>query len=472
MKKIFFVLFILCLTFNSVYSQDFKKLDELSKQLIAKYNLPGIAIVGVKNGTIVYKLAIGKANQNNNYSDLTRIYIASNTKAFTALALNKLAFEKKINLSDPISKYIPASFFPSGIEVDKITIRQCLQHASGLSNDPLVFRTAYSGDYPADLEELLKFTVYRVDTLSHEFKYNNLGYLIGGIIIKRVTGESWREYIKENIFPKIGMDNTTANINFNSNVEVLPFKHNSKDVLSSRKTENTLHAAGGIYATFNDMGKWLSLFTNKNQNFINPELLKKYLNDRTIVNQTMGPFSMNEYGNGWIYGSLLGNKLFYHFGSFYGYESIMSFQPDENTGVFVFVNEITGGQRIAAMLSAYYYLIMSNDPEPDSKIKMFSQFIDPLYKEKNKEMEIFKYSDSDKLTGVYYSPEYGKMLVDKNTSGFTFRIGKLESIAYAGENENEIIIKWTPGIKEHFKISNKNGKTVLVYGEFGKFIKQ
>jgi len=472
MKKYFF---IVCMLFSSlimIYPQDFHKIDLLSKQLMEKYHLPGIAIVGVKNGKIVYKLTSGKANEDYNLSDSSRIYIASNTKAFTGLALAKLAFEKKINFSDPVSKYIPSSYFPKNIEIDKITVRQLMQHTHGLSNDPMVFRTAYSGEYPSDLKELLKFTVYRLDSLSTEFHYSNLGYLLGGIIIEQVTGKNWREYITDNILKKIGMINSTTHMDFCSEEETLPFKYNSNEHLSSRKSENTLHAAGGIYSTLDDMGKWLSLYTYNSPVVIGSKLLKLYLQDRIKVDKSMGPFSMDEYGNGWISGSLMGNKLFFHFGSFYGYESMMSFQPGKNDGVFVFVNEINGGQRIASMITAYFYLIMSNDTNADSKIKMFTQFIDPLYKEGNVERKIFTFENSEKLTGEYYSPEYGNLIVDKNTSGYTFRIGKLESTAYAGEKENEMIIEWTPGIKEHLFITDYNGQTKLVYGDFGEFLKK
>ena len=472
MKKTFIVLILLFLTFNLVYSQDFKKIDELSKQLMEKYHLPGIAIVGVKNGKIVYKFTSGKANEDYDLSESSRIYIASNTKAFTGLALSKLAYENKINFSDPVSKYIPSSYFPANIEINKITVRQLMQHTHGLSNDPLVFRTAYSGEYPSDLKELLKFTVYRLDSLSNEFHYSNLGYILGGIIIEQVTGKNWREYITDNILKKIGMINSTAHMDFSSEEETLPFKYNSDVHLTSRKSENTLHAAGGIYSTLDNMSKWLALYTFNSPVPIGPKLLKLYLNDRVKVNKSMGPLSMDEYGNGWISGSLMGNKLFFHFGSFYGYESMMSFQPGQNDGVFVFVNEITGGQRIAAMITAYFYLIMSNDTDADSKIKMFTQFIDPLYKEDNAERKIFTFENSEKITGKYYSPEYGNLIVDKNTSGYTFRIGKLESIAYAGEKENEMIIEFTPGIKEHFFITEDSGKTKLIYGDFGTFLKR
>lgn len=471
MKRIIIITVLLLSTVVGK-SQNFTKLDSLSNLLIEKYNLQGIGIVGVQNNKIVYQKAFGKANLTNNFSDSTKIYIASNTKAFVGLALSKLAFEKKIDYSDPISKYIPSTYFPSNIEVDKITIRNLMQHTHGLSNDPMVFRTAYSGEFPDDLKELLKFTVYRNGTLSYDFKYSNLGYLLGGIIIKEVTGQDWKDYVANNILKPIGMTATSAHINFKQSLEALPFEHFSKEPISSRKSENTLHSAGGIYSTLGDMGKWISIFTDKNQTSINPKLLTDYLSDRTLVENRMGPFTMDEYGNGWIYGTLMGEKLYFHFGSFNGYESIMSFQPENKTGVFVFVNERVDGQRISAMLSAYYYLIMSNDLNADRKIQMFNQFIDPMYKKVKKERTLFSYENIDELTGIYFSPKYGNLMVDKNSGGYIFSLGRLKSLAYLDNENKGIIIEWTPGIEEHFTISNTNGKMKLIYGDFGEFIKK
>ena len=339
MKRIIIVA-VLLLSTVAVKSQNFTKLDSLSNLLIGKYNLQGIGIVGVENNKVVYQNAFGKANPTNDFLDSTKIYIASNTKAFVGLAISKLAFEKKIDYSDPISKYIPSTYFPSNIEADKITIRNLMQHTHGLSNDPMVFRTAYSGEFPDDLRALLKFTVYRNDTLSYNFKYSNLGYLLGGIIIKEVTGQDWKDYVANNILKPIGMTATSSHIDFKQSLEVLPFEHFSNEPISSRKSENTLHSAGGIYSTLGDMGKWISIFTDEKQTSINPKLLTDYLSDRTVVENRMGPFTMDEYGNGWIYGTLMGEKLFFHFGSFNGYESIMSFQPENNAGVLsLWMNE-------------------------------------------------------------------------------------------------------------------------------------
>ncbi len=472
MKNLIIAITLSVFTSIICFGQNFGKIDSLTANLQKKYNLKGVGIVAVQGNEIIYQKTFGYANKTNLFTDSTAIYIASNTKAFIGLSLAKLAFEKKINFSDPITIYIPSYYFPKQIEAEKITISNLMQHTHGLSNDPMVFRTAYSGEFPSDLKELLKFTVYRQDSLTYDFKYSNLGYLLGGIIIEEVTGKNWKDYVDENIFNPIGMLETSSNINFKQSLEAMPFEYYSDESISSRKSENTLHSAGGIFSTLGDMAKWLRIFTNDNQKIFNPALIREYLDSRTSVGDRMGPFTMDEYGNGWIYGTLMGKTLFFHFGSFPGYESIISFNQEKKIGVFVFVNERIGGQRIAAMLTAYFYLVENEDSEADGKIKMFSQFIDPLYSKTKPERTIFTYQNTDELTGTYFSPEYGHLIIDKTSNGFTFSLGRLTSLAYLDTENNGILIEWTPGITEHFTISKDNKVVKLIYGEFGEFLKQ
>jgi CubicO group peptidase (beta-lactamase class C family) len=472
MKNTFITLTLSLCTSMMCFGQNFGKIDSTTAKLLENYNLKGIGIVAVQGNEIIYQRTFGYANMTNFFTDSTVIYIASNTKAFIGLSLSKLAFEKKINYSEPITKYISSAYFPAQIEAEKITIRNLIQHTHGLSNDPMVFRTAYSGEFPSNLKELLKFTVYRQDTLSYDFKYSNLGYLLGGIIIEEVTGKNWKDYVDEHIFNPIGMLETSSYINFKQYLEAMPFEYYSEEPISSRKSENTLHSAGGIYTTLSDMAKWLRIFTDDKQKVFSSILMKEYLDSQTVVGKRMGPFTMDGYGNGWINGTLMGEKLFYHFGSFPGYESIMSFSYEKETGVFIFVNERVGGQRIAAMLTAYFYMITNEDSAADEKIKMFSKFIDPIYSKTKPERTIFEYQNADELTGTYFSPEYGHLIIDKTSNGFTFSLGRLTSLAYLDAENNGIIIEWTPGITEHFTISKDNNAVKLIYSEFGEFLKQ
>ena len=460
--------------FRIGFSQDYSEVESLANSFIENYGIKGIGIVGVQNGETVFLSADGMANDSAEFSDSTRVYIASNTKAFVGLAMAKLASEGKISYSDPIINYIPREKFPDSIKVDDINIKNILTHTHGLSNDPLTFRTAYSGEYPSDLQELLKFTVYRKDDHSKDFKYSNLGYLLAGMIIEKVTGDKWQDYLKKEVLNPLGMEVTGAKMNFDPELEVLPYSFTTVESLSSRKSENTLHAAGGLYSTLPDMGKWLRVLTSDASKVAGVEL-KKYLDDRTSVEEKEagGLVYSKDYGNGWIFGDLFGKEnIYYSFGRFNGYESVMSFDPVSKKGVFVFVNERMGGIYVASLLNSFFYFISEENPEAQQMIEPVLEMIEKVYSAPADKLEkVFTYEDSHALTGIYRSPEYGTLLVDRDPDGYSFQLGKMKSYGFSGKNKNEILVEWTPGIREHLFISEEDGKILIRYGEFDVFSK-
>src|SRR5918994_42531 len=118
----------------------------VSKTLAMFPDLPGIAIVVIKDDKPIFLRAYGMADKEAGIkADTdTLYYIASSTKSFTALAAAMLDKEGKIKFSDAITKYSPGIKFKTEIP-DKITIRDLLTHTSGLRNSPLVNRLAFTG---------------------------------------------------------------------------------------------------------------------------------------------------------------------------------------------------------------------------------------------------------------------------------------------------------------------------------------
>jgi CubicO group peptidase (beta-lactamase class C family) len=222
-KKIF-ALSVCFLFLNKSYCQFSTELDSSANQIIKKYNIKGIAMVGVQNGEVIYSKGFGYANETYKMDANTPFYIASNTKAFIGMAMAKLIESKKLSLDDSLIKYIERKYFPQSIEIEKVTISDIISHTTGLSNDPLTFRTSSSGEYPENLQELLIHTVYSNDSneLKKEFSYSNFGYLLCGIVIENITGKHWKDYLMTEIIPQLNMSNTFPHIP----------KGNQKDIAS------------------------------------------------------------------------------------------------------------------------------------------------------------------------------------------------------------------------------------------------
>ncbi len=141
-------------------------------------NVAGIQVVVVRGDSLLFQISSGLANveKSQSFDAGTGLYIASNTKAFTGLAMMKLVGQGKVNLDDRMTRYINRAWFPDSIAVDDIRVHDLLAHTHGLSYDALTFRTAFAGNAPDSmLPYLLRFTSYREGYPSGQFSYSNLG---------------------------------------------------------------------------------------------------------------------------------------------------------------------------------------------------------------------------------------------------------------------------------------------------------
>jgi CubicO group peptidase (beta-lactamase class C family) len=336
--------------------------DDMAAGLMKAHGIPGIGIVGVRGGEVIYLRGFGTGDGTHPFKPTTRFYIASNTKGFTGLAMARLVEDGRISLDDAVSDYLPARFFANGADPARITIRDLLAHTTGLSNDPLVSRTAYSGELPRDLRTLLRFTEYRDESQAREFRYSNLGYLMSGMVIEQVTGMPWQAYVAQAVLQPAGMSRTTASVPARGEDAALPFDAGSPEPLAFRKTAATLHAAGGHYSTLEDMGRWLTLFTDPEQARLPTASVARATGTLVDgIDQSMGPFRIEGYGYGWAQGTLWDEPQQFHFGRFPGQDSMIAFSPADRLGVFVFVNERKGGIRVAGALSALYFAAMRGE---------------------------------------------------------------------------------------------------------------
>jgi len=180
------------------------KVDDFVQAEMQKQRIPGVSLAVVKNGQIILAKGYGYANVEHNVPVKPETIFQSGSigKQFTATAVMMLVAEGRINLDEKISKYlgdVPDSW-------QNITVRHLLTHTSGLT------------DYPGDFDfrrdyteaELLK----RAQAITPGFKpgekwqYSNLGYVTLGILIHKVTGQFYGDFLQERIFKPLGMTTT------------------------------------------------------------------------------------------------------------------------------------------------------------------------------------------------------------------------------------------------------------------------
>ena len=213
----------------------------------------GVVLVA-KDGKILLHRAWGNATETSKNTLDTTFNIGSINKAFTRRAIEQLAAQGKLSLDDTIRKHLPD--YPLDY-ADRVTIRQLLEHRGGLGT---LFGPAYETAPPSKLRELSDFLeVIKTEPLRFEpgtsQKYSNSGYVVLGLIIERITGQKYRDYVQKTIFDPAGMKNAgfwakdekvanraTGFTNGKSNYDTLPGRPSS---------------AGGAYMTAIDLFRFL-----------------------------------------------------------------------------------------------------------------------------------------------------------------------------------------------------------------------
>src|SRR6185436_1924774 len=175
-----------------------------------KPDSPGAALIVVKDGAVVYKRGYGSANLEYNIpiTPATVFHVASVSKQFTAFAITMLAKAGKLSLDDDIHKYLTE--LPDFGQ--KITIRHLLHHTSGLRDQwELLAMAGWRLDDVITKEHILKMVRHQKElnfSPGQEYLYCNTGYTLLAVIVERITGQSFREYMQETIFKPLNMTGT------------------------------------------------------------------------------------------------------------------------------------------------------------------------------------------------------------------------------------------------------------------------
>ncbi|MEO0332139.1 MAG: serine hydrolase domain-containing protein [Bacteroidota bacterium] len=240
------------------------RLKELMQQHADDRHISGVAWGMVVDDELVVADAYGLANREEEIPATTSsvFRIASMTKSFTAMAILKLRDEGKLSLHDPITEYIPEAknleYLTSDAPV--MDIENLLTMTAGFPED-----NPWGDRQLDEPEQMLLDLLQQVPTFSnvpaYEYEYSNTGYAMLGLIVQRVSGQPFGEYIRENIFQPLGMNNTYWEVDrVPDDKLVIGYRWEDDEY----KLEPMLHhgiygAMGGLLTTIEDFHKYVSL---------------------------------------------------------------------------------------------------------------------------------------------------------------------------------------------------------------------
>ena len=315
-------------------------IDRLVKDEIARQQVPGVAVGVYHRGEILLAKGYGLANVELNVPVQPETIFQSGSvgKQFVSAAVMMLVEEGKVGLDDSITKY-----FPNAPESWKpILVKNLLSHTSGLAEYETLERRGPQGPFYLRLDFSEDELVEKTEGLPIEFApgekwdYRNTNYLLLGILIHKVTGLHFSDYLQERVFKPWYMTSTRLI----SEKDIIPNRASGYELIA-RKLRNqdwvspTFNSTGDGTLYFNvlDLAKW-------DEALYGTSLLKQSSLDRTwtIFPLNNGKPNPADYGFGWTISNVNGHKLIQHGGAWQGFTCSIHRYVDDNLTVVVLTN--------------------------------------------------------------------------------------------------------------------------------------
>ncbi|HTJ22897.1 MAG TPA: serine hydrolase [Gemmatimonadaceae bacterium] len=316
----------LALPLTAGLAQDTARMNQVVQAYVAQDHYMGTVLVA-KGPRVIFSKGYGSADLEWNVANApnTKFRLGSVTKQFTAASILLLEERGKLSVQDPVKKYVadaPASW-------DKITIFNLLTHTSGIANF-----TSFP-DYPrlqpfatTAEEEVKRLFDKPLDFQPGErWNYSNSGFVVLTYVIEKASGQPYATFVRDNIFTPLGMTES----GYDSNSEVIAHRasgyvfENGHYANAGYINMTVPQGAGALYSTTEDLLKWeQGLFGGK---LLTPASLKKMTT----------PFK-NNYAFGLEVDTTPGHRVIQHGGGIEGFNTIVSYYPDDQLTVVVLAN--------------------------------------------------------------------------------------------------------------------------------------
>lgn len=468
MKLRFFILSLLfsVLSFAQVNE---KQLDELVKNTVKTFDVPGMSVGIIKDGKVVYAKGQGlrALNSKQPMDENTLVGIASNSKGFTCTALAMLADEGKLSFDDKVTKFIPEFQMYDPYVTKEITIKDLVTHRAGLGlgQGDLMF-------FPEGGTQTVQDIIHNIRYLKpeHPFRYtldyNNIMFIVAGEIIHRVSGMEWADFIEQRILKPVGMNSSFGSYKHamaagSKNIIAAHAPVSGKALQVPHDWNDTANAAGGILSNIPDMLKWAEFLMN---GFTTKEG-KKLVSDKQIQQlwqiQQPAPVALKNpydtkfygYGMGWFLSDVKGHLQVQHTGGLIGTVTQFTLIPDLKLGIVVLTNQqqgvafntITNTVKDAYLgipdrnwLKTYGERYTKNNEGFDKgKAEVFAKST-AFLKDKSAQMK------PEQFIGTYTDPWFGDVVISKAKKGY--RIESKTSPRLKGDlipySADTFIAKW------------------------------
>lgn len=304
---------------------------------------PGLAVLIRSNGQTLFESGFGVRDlqSRRTIDSRTNFRLASCTKQFTAMAIMLLAHDGKLRYNERLTDIFPE--FPAYGRA--ITIRNLLNHTSGLPDYESLMEEASKGKevwtdthqiHDADVLKLLEGQKQGKFAPGTQWSYSNSGYVVLGLIVARVSGESFPDFLHDRIFAPLGMNRTLAYVSGSNEVPDRAYGHSKKGnrfVQTDQSSTSATLGDGGVYSNLEDLSKWddaLKHHALLSAPEMQPALTPVKLADGSMPSWSSDPGDTDPlagkpvfYGFGWFLDDHQGRQRMWHYGETTGFRTLI-----------------------------------------------------------------------------------------------------------------------------------------------------
>ncbi len=335
-------------TGQSGVEQLHRELPTFMARGMADWGIPGMAVAVVKDGELVYAEGFGerKLDSDGKVDAHTVFGIASLTKAMTTAAIAMLVDEGKLGWDDRVKDHLPWFELSDPVATNQASIRDLLSHRVGigrLTGNRLRFMPSRN---PETIMGFVRHMPFEQPFRSG-YVYNNMMYMVAGLVVEAASGMSWDEFMRERIFGPLGMTRASTSINDLEGLENTSWPHQEifgEVQLIPRRNFDNLGPAASVNASVNDLAAWMIFQLGEAGAFHDLRLA-----DAGAIAETHQPqqvFRQDDpmrdpltgYGLGWGLRYYEGYRVSQHGGATDGMTSILVLLPEKELGLVVSSN--------------------------------------------------------------------------------------------------------------------------------------
>ncbi|KRE92499.1 serine hydrolase [Frateuria sp. Soil773] len=424
------------------------------------FDVPGIAVAIVKDGQVVMEQGFGlrEMGKPDKVDARTLFAIASNTKAFTAAALQQLAEAGKLKMDDRVIDHLPWFRMSDAYVTHEMRISDLLAHRSGLSlgAGDLLYWPPTSYTTKEVVERLAKVPIK--NGFRSGYAYDNILFAVATLVIEQASGQSFADYLREHIFKPVGMDESLVDMTYLKPGMDVATGHAKADFKDLKPVPPMAWlndpGAGGIYASVHDLAKWMNvqlaggalpatgadgkparLFSEESQHEMWSVLTPIRIGKPPIPELAPLVPNFSGYGESWFLSDYRGRKLVWHTGGWPGMVSRLTLVPELKLGVVVLTNAESG-----AAFNAVTYRALDAYLNPDQKTDWVAAYAKAVKLSESKADDSFARHEAArdkngkpslalaKYAGTYRDPWYGDVVVSQENGKLRLRFSKTRQL--------------------------------------------